>query len=92
MKAISTAIAFRPDLIVLDVIMPGLDGGDVASLFKAFPALRGVPVIFLTAVVSKERVADPHGRFIGGVLFLAKPIDTKDLIECIDREIVPRAA
>ena len=91
LKAVTTAMTFRPDLVVLDVIMPGLDGGDVASLFRAFPALRGLPVIFLTAVVSKERVADPHGTFIGGVRYVAKPIDTKDLIECIDRELPPAA-
>jgi two-component system OmpR family response regulator len=92
LNAIITAIAFRPDLVVLDVIMPHLDGGDIAALLKVLPVFHDLPIIFLTAVVSKEHVSAPHGRILGGHRFLPKPIDTRDLIECIDRELMRPAA
>jgi len=83
-KAVAAARDFRPDLILLDVIMPDMDGGDVAFQLKADHALRNVPLIFLTAIVSKEFVSG-HGEMIGGHPFLAKPVDAAELIEAVDR-------
>jgi len=50
-NALAAARIFRPDLILLDVMMPGMDGGDVAARLRADPLLRDTPVIFLTALV-----------------------------------------
>jgi putative two-component system response regulator len=62
----------RPDLILLDVMMPGLDGYDVCRRLKADPRTRDVPVIFLTA---KSDVADEtHGLSLGAVDYITKPI------------------
>src|SRR6185503_7898156 len=49
--AVSTAREFRPDLILLDVIMPAMDGGDVSNQIKRDRTLRDIPLIFLTATV-----------------------------------------
>lgn len=81
--AIPTAREFRPDLILLDVIMPAMDGGDVANQIKRDRHLKGTPIIFLTATVSK-REAGEVGLNSGGELFLAKPISVETLITCIN--------
>lgn len=66
-----SALATRPDLILLDVRMPGLDGFAACRLLKANPLTRAIPVIFLSALDEPdERVA---GLAMGGVDFVAKP-------------------
>src|ERR1035441_6077605 len=63
--ALATAEEFQPHLILLDVMMPGLDGGDLAACFQASPKLKAVPIVFLTAAVTKGEVEASGGR-IGG--------------------------
>ena len=82
-RAVTTAQEFRPDLILLDVIMPNLDGGDVVARLKTDAKLKHVPVVFLTATVRKTEV-DTHGGIIGGFPFLAKPATARELIDCIE--------
>lgn len=85
-RGLATAQAFQPDLIFLDVIMPDLDGGHVAERLKTDPSLRSIPVIFLTAVVSREDLMAQAG-LIGGRTFIAKPVSVKDLLQCIERHL-----
>jgi CheY-like chemotaxis protein len=77
-RALAAARSFRPDLILLDVMMPGIDGGDVAARLRADPLLRDTPVIFLTAIVSNDET-DGHEMTRGGEMFLAKPVDIDEL-------------
>lgn len=86
LEAINAALEFHPDLILLDVVMPSLDGGDVVARLKTDPKLKNIPVVFLTATVRKSEV-DTHGGIIGGFPFLAKPISAKELIECIEQQL-----
>jgi CheY-like chemotaxis protein len=86
LKAVAAARAFRPDLIFLDVIMPDIDGGEVASLLQAHPTLKNTPIVFLTAVVSKNEVVE-HGDTIGGRTFLAKPVSVADMTAAIEKLI-----
>jgi two-component system, OmpR family, response regulator len=76
--ALSAAEEFQPQLILLDVKMPGIDGGELAARFKANPMLKGVPIVFLTALVTKREVDDGDG-LVGGVPFLSKPIILPEL-------------
>jgi len=85
-SALTTAREFRPDLILLDVIMPTRDGGDVAASMRKDRLLRNVPIIFLTATVS-AREAGPDGLNSGGSLFLAKPVSTEVLIQRIKERL-----
>jgi CheY-like chemotaxis protein len=80
--ALSTAEAFQPHLILLDVMMPGLDGGELAASFKASSQLKAVPIVFLTAVITKEEVAEGRGR-VGGQSYLAKPVVLLEMIACL---------
>ena len=56
MAALSAAEEFQPHLILLDVMMPGMDGGELAACFQANPKLKAVPIVFLTAAVTKGEV------------------------------------
>jgi two-component system OmpR family response regulator len=85
-NALAAARAFQPDLILLDVMMPDMDGGDVAARLHADPVLRDTPVIFLTGIVSNEETGG-HEMVSGGETFLAKPVDTDVLIKCIEQTL-----
>lgn len=80
---LTAAKEFKPDLILLDVMMDDVDGGEVAEQINDDPGLNGVPIVFLTSAVSKETV-DAEGGMIGGNRFLAKPVVADELIACID--------
>ena len=71
--ALSAAEEFEPNLILLDLMMPGMGGTELAGLFEASPKLNAVPIVFLTAAITKEQVQAVGGR-IGRFPFLAKPI------------------
>jgi len=87
LHALQTAKEFKPDMIFLDVIMPGTDGGTVAEQIKGEPTLKGIPIVFLTAIVSKDET-DTQGR-IGGCEFLAKPVSRDQIAECIRKHLGP---
>lgn len=84
--ALTSARDFKPDLILLDVIMPTMDGGDIAAQIQKDRHLRDTPIIFLTATVSK-REAGAGGLNSGGCLFLAKPVSLDHLIACIKEKL-----
>jgi CheY-like chemotaxis protein len=83
-QAIASARKFWPDLIILDIVMPELDGGEVHTQFKADPILRHIPIIFLTAIVRQKEV-DEHAGVIGGSFYLAKPVSADDLVQAIEQ-------
>ncbi len=72
------ATRLRPDLILLDIRMPGLDGFEVCGLLKANPVTREIPVIFLTALDQIEDKA--RGFALGGVDYVTKPFDARELL------------
>jgi DNA-binding response OmpR family regulator len=69
--------ARRPDLLILDVELPGLNGLDVFDLLRSDPHWQGVPVLFLTALPERAQTANAP---IGIHEVLAKPFDIDDLI------------
>jgi two-component system OmpR family response regulator len=84
--ALSAAESFQPHLILLDVMMPGVDGGEVASRIQASPKLKDVPIVFLTAAVTKREVDAGEGR-LGGFPFLAKPVVLSEVTACIKQHL-----
>lgn len=74
---------FKPDIVFLDIVMPKIDGGDVAQKIRSDPALSHVPIIFLTAIVSSRET----GKDIGGFPFLAKPVSLDAITACIEQHL-----
>ena len=90
MQALSTARVFMPDLVLLDVVMPKMDGGDVARQISADPVLKKTKIIFLTAIVSQKEEASVGG--IGGFPFMAKPVSLDALMKMIDKTLADAPA
>jgi DNA-binding response OmpR family regulator len=88
-RAPGAARQFRPDVIFLDVCMPGADGGDIAFQIHSDPCLKSTPVIFLTSLVSGRETKTQSER--GGYEFLPKPASLAKVIACIDRHLTRRA-
>jgi len=77
-RALKLAAKTRPDLVLLDVMMPGLDGYATCRRLKADPALREVPVIFLSALDdAADKVA---GLEAGGLDYVAKPLNPAEVL------------
>jgi len=89
-KAHQTALTLKPDLILLDVAMPGTDGGEVAARIESDPTLHRTPVVFLTGLVTKAEARS--GLRIQGHPFLAKPISIPELINGIEENLPAYAA
>jgi len=85
-QALNAAALFKPDLILLDVIMPEVEGPDVLNEIRNNELTQNIPIIFLTATVTKEEVDAEQGR-IGGHSFLAKPSSISELLSCIDERL-----
>jgi len=75
------ASEFKPHLIFLDIVMPTIDGGQIASQIRSDPFLKDVPIVFLTAIVSQKNVSED--ALINGFPFIAKPVTLESLIRCI---------
>lgn len=85
-SGIEIARSKKPDLILLDIRMPKMSGGEIAEELLDDPSTRTIPIVFLTALVKKEEVAKQSG-YISGRPFIAKPVTVKDLIERIEEEL-----
>lgn len=72
-QALALCASNPPDLILLDVVMPGLDGFEVCKRLKANDATRHIPVIFVTA--HTDPAQETHGLTLGAVDFIAKPVN-----------------
>lgn len=71
----------RPDVVLMDVMMPGLDGWQVADLLLADAATSGLPIVFLTARAELSERARSLG--IGGIEVVTKPFDPVELAEVV---------
>jgi two-component system phosphate regulon response regulator PhoB len=94
-RSIGAARSFLPDLVILDVMMPDLSGIQICRMLRADPALKTVPVIFLTAKAEEnDRV---QGLEIGADDYICKPFSTKELVLRVQTilrrlmEVVPEA-
>ena len=80
-EALEMAQAFDPDLILLDVMMPGLDGQGAFAAFRQMPATASTPVIFMTARVQPREILEY--RQLGSLGVIPKPFDPDTLAETI---------
>ena len=84
--ALASIKEFKPDLILLDILMPDKTGDEIAFEVNNDKSAKGIPIVFLTAVAKQVEVKD-HDGVIGGYPFIAKPVTTEQLIEIIEKNI-----
>jgi two-component system OmpR family response regulator len=82
-EAIELAVATPPDIILLDIMMPGLDGYQVCRRLREIPALTDIPVLFLSARAKDD--AGAVGEDLGFVDYVTKPFDPTDLVATVRR-------
>jgi putative two-component system response regulator len=87
-EALALATASRPDLILLDVVMPGWDGYMTCAKLKAQGETADIPVIFVTALGDSE--AERRGIELGGVGYITKPIDPAIVASKVRSQILLR--
>jgi CheY-like chemotaxis protein len=88
-NADQTAHNFKPDVILLDIVMPKMDGGELASQIEGDRELHDTPIIFLTALVTHGEAKS--GLHVQGHPLVAKPISIPELIEVIEKHLPARA-
>jgi len=76
--ALQSARQARPDIVLLDAVMPGMDGFEVARRLKADPATAAIPIIFMTGLTDTEHVVAAFAA--GGVDYVTKPIRTREVL------------
>jgi CheY-like chemotaxis protein len=84
-RVLETARRFQPDLILLDLMMPELDGADVAAELQTDWTLHRVPIVFVTALVTAEEAKE--GRRIDGHRVVAKPVSSFELVRIIEENL-----
>jgi DNA-binding response OmpR family regulator len=84
--AIDSIREFMPDLVLLDIMMPELQGNEIAEIIMDDSQLREIKIIFLTALITKTE-APEAGKKIAGRKFLAKPVKIAELLACIEEEL-----
>lgn len=82
-SGIKTAEKLRPDIILLDIMMPGKSGVEIATILKKNHLTKDIPVVFLTGIVSSFNGRKNQQAGNGGY-YLAKPTKVKDLIGVIN--------
>lgn len=81
-EALQKAVAFQPDLVLLDVMMPGMDGPETLQHLRNFPEMLKVPVVFMTAKVQPQEV---QGYLdLGAIGVIAKPFDPMALAQQLE--------
>jgi len=84
-RALETARSFKPDLVLVDLIMAQEDGIEVATQLEADWALHGVPTVFLTSLITAAEAKD--GRRVYGHRILPKPTGSSELIELVEQNL-----
>ena len=84
-RALELAVTERPDLILLDVMLPGLSGWDIAETLTARPETREIPIIFLSARADHADLV--RGQQAGAVGYVTKPFDPVSMADLVEETI-----
>jgi len=93
-QCLATAQSVRPDLILLDLLMPVLEGSEVSGKLKNDGQVKNIPIVFLSGTLSKGQsnafVGFADGWPVKANPALSKPVSTKDLIACIEKNLMKK--
>ena len=87
-EALEAARTFRPDVVLLDLVMPRMGGAEVLEKLRDCPTTADIPVVFMTGMV-EEKDLEP-GSTIAGNLFLTKPFSLQDALRMIEHAVASR--
>ena len=85
-NAITAVRTFAPQLILLDVNLPDVAGGEIMAQLKQSPSLKKIPVVFLTGMISNEEAQG--GLTVVGRPVVAKPVNMQKLQDCIEKTLI----
>ena len=83
--ALPAAREFHPDIMLLDIIMPHMPGGNVVAQFEADTEFQNLPIVFMTAAIQRSRVAENDG-IVSGKPCLAKPASLDEIVNMIEAQ------
>jgi len=86
-EGLTAARTLKPDIITLDVAMPGMDGWEVLTVLKSDPELQTIPVVLITMMDGREK-----GYALGATDFLAKPVAREDLLKLLGKYVQDKPA
>lgn len=86
-EAIRKSKKSSPDLIIMDIMMPDLEGPEAATLLKKDPSTRDIPILFLSGIIVKESDKPEQEINVGGEFYtaLAKPFDADELLNTVHK-------
>lgn len=84
-EAVDVASAEHPDLVILDIMMPRLDGYQACEQLKSADSTKEIPVIFLSAKAQQGDIE--KGRSFGVAAYLTKPFDPTELLEVVEQHL-----
>ena len=84
-EAVRLARELRPDLILLDIQMPRMDGFDVLQVLKQMPETQQIPVVMMSSLA--EATDRAQGLKLGAAEYLTKPFQAGDLLACVSRHL-----
>jgi two-component system sensor kinase FixL len=87
LDAFQLAKKHQPDLIISDIMMPELDGGELVEKLRENSVTKGIPVIFASSILSKKEEKMLGGQLVGGELLIAKPFEADAISAAIDRSL-----
>jgi len=82
-EAVATATSEHPDLVILDIMMPRLDGYQACERLKAEGVTRDIPIVFLSAKAQQSDI--DKGKTYGVEEYLTKPFDPTELLDVVER-------
>jgi len=86
-EAIESIQKFQPDLILLDIMLPGIDGYEVCEILRLKPEWRNIRVVFLTAKGSEEDIA--RGLVLGADAYIVKPFTNQNVVDAVNDLLRP---
>lgn len=88
-QALLLAKSICPDLVIVDLSMPDMDGGQVAEELKLRPETKDIPILFLTGLYTKEQEKE-KGHMVAGNMILAKPCESRKLLAMVNAILLSR--